>query len=271
MWVEGKKILRASAPPGATFLFSLSRNPVPEFHTSFDILRFYISQASLDELSFDRGLRRAAGLNDCLGSQDPVMHGLAAALLDPVEQANERSALFVDHIALAFHAHVTDVYGNSAARADPVSGGLIALAAAPRSRFHGRPSGWRSYNRAIGAGVRFIIGVFRARVQAHVGRGASSMAHEEAHRARAGIAVIRGVGSRRRRHRVRLRRSKSFHESVCQAQGIGPRTMAANEPPRFPEIAINAVDRVRFVLPWFRFCNQVAARKQTLGGLNRRL
>jgi AraC family transcriptional regulator len=56
--------------------------------------------------------------------QDPVMHGLATALLDPVEQANERSALFVDHIALAFHAHITDVYGNSAARAHPVSGGL---------------------------------------------------------------------------------------------------------------------------------------------------
>jgi AraC family transcriptional regulator len=124
MWVEGKKILCASAPPGATFLFPLSRNPVPEFHTSFDILRFYISQASLDELSFDRGLRRAAGLNDCLGLPDPVMHGLATALLDPVEHANERSALFVDHIALAFHAHVTDVYGNSAARAHPLSGGL---------------------------------------------------------------------------------------------------------------------------------------------------
>ena len=76
MWVEGKKIPRASSPPGAAFLFSLSRNPVPEFHTSFDILRFYVSQASLDELSFDRGLRRAAGLNDCLGLQDPVMHGL---------------------------------------------------------------------------------------------------------------------------------------------------------------------------------------------------
>jgi AraC-like DNA-binding protein len=124
MWVEGKRILRASSAPGAAFLFPLSRNPVPEFHTSFDILRFYISQASLDELSFDRGLRRAAGLNNCLGLQDPVMHGLATALLDPVEQANERSALFIDHIALAFHAHATDVYGNSAARAHPVSGGL---------------------------------------------------------------------------------------------------------------------------------------------------
>ena len=41
-----------------------------------------------------------------------------------IEQANERSALFVDHIALAFHAHVTDVYGKLAARAHPVSGGL---------------------------------------------------------------------------------------------------------------------------------------------------
>jgi hypothetical protein len=30
------------------------------------------------------------------------MYGLANALLDQVERANERSALFIDHIALAF-------------------------------------------------------------------------------------------------------------------------------------------------------------------------
>jgi AraC family transcriptional regulator len=124
MWVEGKKILHASAQPGATFLFDLGHNPVPEFHTSFDILRFYISRASLDELSFDRGIRRVAGLNRCLGTHDQVMHGLATALLDPVDHPNDRIALFIDHVGLAFHAHVTDVYGNADARARPISGGL---------------------------------------------------------------------------------------------------------------------------------------------------
>lgn len=124
LWIDGKHVLGASARPGATFLFDLGGNPVSELHSSFDLLRFYISQASLDELSFDRGARRFAGFKSCLGTHDGVMHGLAMALVDPIEHAGEHSALFVDHIALAFHAHVTDVYGHSAASAHPISGGL---------------------------------------------------------------------------------------------------------------------------------------------------
>ena len=42
------------------------------------------------------------------------MHGLALALLDRIELVHEHSALFVDHMALAFYAHVTQAYGNSA-------------------------------------------------------------------------------------------------------------------------------------------------------------
>ncbi|MGH6910538.1 MAG: helix-turn-helix domain-containing protein, partial [Phenylobacterium sp.] len=48
-----------------------------------------------------------------LGANDPVMHGLAMALTDPIQHAGEHNALFIDHIGLAFHAHVTDVYGDA--------------------------------------------------------------------------------------------------------------------------------------------------------------
>lgn len=125
LWVDGRHRLAAPVQPGATFLFDLSRNPVSQIHTTFDILRFYISQASLDELAFDRGFRRSEGFAlPCLGLHDPVMHGLAMALLSNVERPTENSALFVDHIGLAFHAHVTAVYGTSAAQGPPRSGGL---------------------------------------------------------------------------------------------------------------------------------------------------
>lgn len=49
---------------------------------------------------------------------------LAAAVIDHIETAGERGALFVDHIALAFHAHVTDVYGSTGAPTAPAVGGL---------------------------------------------------------------------------------------------------------------------------------------------------
>ncbi len=112
LWIDGKHVLATRALPGETFFFSLSQNPTSQYHTSFDNLRFYISQTSLDELAYDDGARKRIVFGSRpLGAPDGVMHGLAMALSDRVEHPNERSALFIDHIALAFHAHITEVYG----------------------------------------------------------------------------------------------------------------------------------------------------------------
>jgi AraC family transcriptional regulator len=115
LWIDGKRRPATTNIPGATFLFDLRSDTICEIHSSFDNVRFYISQASLDELAFDQGMRPTKGLLlSAWGSQDNVLFGLANALLDQVECANERSALFIDHIALAFHAHVIATYGNVA-------------------------------------------------------------------------------------------------------------------------------------------------------------
>lgn len=124
LWVDGRHSLTTKAKPGDAFLFDLSANPVSELHGSFDLLRFYISQASLDELAFDRGARGVVQLVPRLGGNDRVMHGLAMALIDSVERPAERSTLFIDHIGLAFHAHVTDAYGEQRVPAARDTGGL---------------------------------------------------------------------------------------------------------------------------------------------------
>jgi AraC-like DNA-binding protein len=125
MLIDGKRRPATTKTPGTTFLYDLRSNPVAEIYSSFDNIRFYISQASLDELAFDQGIRRTEGLvSPCLGSDDRVMYGLAHALLDHVEHANERSALFIDHVALAFHAHIMSAYGNAAVPDGLTLGGL---------------------------------------------------------------------------------------------------------------------------------------------------
>jgi AraC family transcriptional regulator len=125
MWIDGKRKPATTTTPGTTFLYDLRSNPVAEIYSSFDNVRFYVSQASLDELAFDQGIRRTAGLvSPHLGTRDRVMYGLAHALLDHVERANEHSALFIDYVALAFHAHVMRTYGNAAVTDDLTSGGL---------------------------------------------------------------------------------------------------------------------------------------------------
>ena len=104
-----------SLPPtvsGDVFLFDLTENPRLGFHDPFNMVRFYISQSSLDSLAYERGLRRIGGL--CapkLGTHDAVMHGMAMSLIASMVRPNEAQALFVEYMALAFHAHVVTAYG----------------------------------------------------------------------------------------------------------------------------------------------------------------
>jgi hypothetical protein len=57
MWIDGKLTPSTTKTSGTTFLYDLRTNPVAEIRSSFDNIRFYISQASLDELAFDQGIR----------------------------------------------------------------------------------------------------------------------------------------------------------------------------------------------------------------------
>ncbi|MGT2440734.1 helix-turn-helix domain-containing protein [Bradyrhizobium betae] len=121
LWIDGKHSLTKTAAAGDAFLFDLRSNPVSQIHDAFDVVRFYISQASLEELGYDGGSRRVKNLiSPDLGQQDRVMHGLATALLDRIETPDEHSALFIDHIALAFHAHVTRFYSDVSVAALPL-------------------------------------------------------------------------------------------------------------------------------------------------------
>jgi AraC-like DNA-binding protein len=125
MWIDAKHRPATTTTPGTTFLYDLRSNPVAEIHSSFDNIRFYVSQATLDEFAFDHGIRRIRGLGSShIAFQDRVMWGLANALLDSVEHSNERSTLFIDHVALTFCAHVVRLYGDATLPDDRSAGGL---------------------------------------------------------------------------------------------------------------------------------------------------
>ena len=107
----------AALPParaGDVFLFDLTRNPMIDLHTPFDMVRFNISQSSLDDLALDRGLKRVKGMLGAEnGVHDPVMHGLAISLAGMMDSPGEGGALFTEYLALAFHAHVIHAYGGA--------------------------------------------------------------------------------------------------------------------------------------------------------------
>jgi AraC-like DNA-binding protein len=112
-WFSGKQRIVSPATPGNAYLFDLTKNPTVALDTPFNTVRFNISQAALDELAYDGGLRRAKGLYaPVLGCPDPIMVGLAQTLVAAMEQPGAGTGLFVDYIALAFHAHILHTYGN---------------------------------------------------------------------------------------------------------------------------------------------------------------
>ncbi|MCX4174576.1 MULTISPECIES: AraC family transcriptional regulator [Paraburkholderia] len=98
--------------PGRAFLFDLSARPTVGLETEFDNVRCYISQKTIDDLAYDRGLRRVGGLRQRMfGQQDRIMFHLAQMLVPALDNPDKVSAAFIDYIALAFHEHVISVYG----------------------------------------------------------------------------------------------------------------------------------------------------------------
>jgi AraC family transcriptional regulator len=103
--------------PGDTFLFDLSENPQLQLHSAFDMVRFYMPRSALDSLAYGRGLRRVAGLRaPPFGAHDPIMYGMALAMVASMKSIDTAQPIFVEYMALAFHAHVVQTYGSAPER-----------------------------------------------------------------------------------------------------------------------------------------------------------
>ena len=112
-WFNGReKVVVSPSLPGNIYLFDLCTNPTVALWTPFSTIRINISQSVLDALANEHGLRKAAGLRaPGLGHPDPVIHGLSQTLAAAMERPHEATSLFIEYVALAFHAHVLHTYG----------------------------------------------------------------------------------------------------------------------------------------------------------------
>ena len=124
IWTDKRHQRLPPSGPGDVCLFDLNENPQLEVHDPFDMVRFYISQSALDSLAYERGHRRPAGLRlPDFWAKDAVMHGMATSVAASMQRPNEVQAMFVEHIALAFHAHAVHAYGGIS-QSDHRHGGL---------------------------------------------------------------------------------------------------------------------------------------------------
>lgn len=112
IYVDGRPAGLRPQHPGAVRLFDLATRPWARLHDPAEFLRIHMTQRTLDDLSYDRGERPAGGLRPTLNTEDPVLHGLCCALTARFEIYGPEDCLFVDQVALAFHAHIVQTYGN---------------------------------------------------------------------------------------------------------------------------------------------------------------
>jgi AraC family transcriptional regulator len=125
LWTAGRRREVPDFKLGDAQLVDLGDNPVVSLNTSFDSLRFYITQGALDEMANEAGMRRVKGLYaPNFGGRDLIMFGLAQALAGAIEQPEEGAAIFADCMALAFFSHIVRAYGGVPAGGRSTSGGL---------------------------------------------------------------------------------------------------------------------------------------------------
>ena len=126
LYVDNKSVSPDLFPAGVTALYDLTRDPIADMHCPTRCLSFYLPRAALEEIADDVGERRVRALEFRHGRayDDPVMWSLGQAMLPALAQPDQVNTIFVDHIGLAFRAHIARAYGGMQSTRPRVRGGL---------------------------------------------------------------------------------------------------------------------------------------------------
>lgn len=126
LWRDGRPTPSCGFGPGTIGIYEMDRRWIANIHTAFDVVHFHVPRAALDRVAGDLDAKRVATLLCPAydGTHDPVLHGLATALLPGFERPEQTNTLFVDHVRLAVGAHVAQRYGGLRSEPFAVRGGL---------------------------------------------------------------------------------------------------------------------------------------------------
>jgi AraC family transcriptional regulator len=126
LWERGRCIMKADVRAGTTYLYDLKRDPRYIIDKPFHSLFFYLPRSALDGIVEQSGAPRIGEL-DCrigVGHDDEVVRHIGASLLQGLRRPDEPNQLFVDHMMLAFSAHIAQSYGGLQRVTQPSRGGL---------------------------------------------------------------------------------------------------------------------------------------------------
>lgn len=108
--------------PGAVHIADLAERPSAYVCSPFHSVLFRLPRAAMDAFARETGEPPIAALHCTPGATDPVLAGIAAALLPSLERPAQACRLFLDHMALALCAHLASAYGGARRRPAPTAG-----------------------------------------------------------------------------------------------------------------------------------------------------
>jgi AraC-like DNA-binding protein len=126
LWENGKCVMKADVPAGATYLYDLKRDPRYVINKPFHSLFFYLPRSALDGLTEQSRTPRVGQLA-CelgIGHDDAIVRHIGASLQEGLRRPDETNQLFIDHMMLALTAHVAQAYGGLRPGSEPTRGGL---------------------------------------------------------------------------------------------------------------------------------------------------
>ena len=126
LWENGKCVMKADVPAGATYLYDLKHDPRYVIDKPFHSLFFYLPRSALDDIAKQTGTPRIGELayQPGIGHDDAVVRHLGASLVEALHRQDEANQLFIDHTMLALTAHVAQTYGGLRRVTEPARGGL---------------------------------------------------------------------------------------------------------------------------------------------------
>lgn len=113
-WVDGKSTDIPEVRSGQFTLLDLRCAHASELRHAIDCLATYVPHAALKAFAdeHETPVIDALDIPPAVAVDDPVVRALGAALLPALNAPGEADRLFLDHVAMAFIAHMTATYGN---------------------------------------------------------------------------------------------------------------------------------------------------------------
>jgi len=128
-WEDGKAAPVSTIGPGETIIYDIRRQPTFHLNSPFHSVHFYLPTSALHALADEAETDRVDALrySPAVPFSDPVLRGMAEALLPAFARPGEVSRLLMDHSMLAVGHHIACTYGGMRPFRIAAKGGLTPL------------------------------------------------------------------------------------------------------------------------------------------------